>query len=46
MDFLFARWIPEREKRINDGTDPESRLIFNRARDFCYLLSREIEGKI
>ena len=46
MDFLFARWIPEREKRINDGTDPESRLIFDGARDFCYLLSREIEGKI
>lgn len=46
MDFLLTRWIHEREEMVKASKDPETQLIFNRARHFCCLLSREIEGQI
>ncbi len=46
MEFLLTRWIPARERVVEASKDPETRSTFNRARDFCYLLSGEIKGKI
>lgn len=45
MNNLLTRWIPDCEKRLKTEKDPETQLIFQRAVNFCHLLSQEAEGK-
>jgi HD superfamily phosphodiesterase len=44
INYLSSIWIPERENMLKTETDPNIKIIFHRAVNFCNLLSQEIEG--
>ena len=44
MNHLLSTWIPERKKMLKTETDQNTKMIFQRAMNFCNLLSQETEG--
>ena len=44
MNYLSSTWITEREKMLKTETDPNTKIIFQRAVNFYNLLSQELEG--
>ena len=45
MNHLLTRWIPTRSKMLKTEADPRTTLLFQRAVNFCHLLSLETKGQ-